>query len=147
MTNPILPSTIRDDFVTQIEAIVPAETEHASKAWRHVRSVEHVPGSEIRSFALRLIGRGDGVVIGCGNDFQFDLQIYTSYHGLQFFDVDPLIVEDNRQLLQTLALRSGPLDGLFSVLWDGPFEFESEEEGELWGFHHFVVRYLASDSP
>lgn len=147
MSNPILPSTIRDDFVTRIKAIVPAETRHANKPWRYTQSVEDVPGAEIRTFSLRLKGRGDGVTIGCGNDYQFDALLYVSYHGLQHHDADPLIVEDHRQLFQTLALRAGALDGLHAVIWDGPWEYDSEEEGSVWGHHRFIVRYIANADP
>lgn len=147
MPSPTLPSLLRDDFVATIKAIVPEETQHSSKAWRFTRSGADIPGSEVRTFTLRLKPRGDGVIVGCGNDYQFDLQVITSYAGMQTFDADPLIVEDNRQLHQTLALRAGPLAGLQAVLWDGPFEFESEDDGKIWGFHPFVVRYIASGDP
>lgn len=142
-----LPSTIRDDFITQIEAITPAETLNAAAGWVHTRSHADIPGSEIRTFALRMKVSGDGVIVGAGNDFTFTLEIHTSYAGLQLEDADPLIVEDSRQLLQTLAPRAGSLSGLQAVMWDGPFVYASEDDGGVWGYHHFEVRYKASASP
>ena len=144
MSTPTVPSTIRDDFIATIEALEPAETRHASKRWRYTRSTSDVPGAEIRTFSLRLRPVGDGTLVGCGNDFNFHLEIHTSYHGLQHHDADPLIVEDHRQLWQAIALRAGSLTGLQSVRTDGPWEYVTEDEGNVHGIHRFLVRYLAA---
>lgn len=147
MPNPILPSAIRDDFIAAIEGLVPAEVEHRTKAWRFIKSETDIPGSEVRTFTLRIKPRADGPLLGCGNDFRFDLHVITSYAGLQNLDADPLIMEDHRQLWQMLAHRAGPLDGLLDVLYDEPFEYGDESDGSIWGTHKYNVRYLANGTP
>ena len=146
--SPTVPSAILADFRTQIEAITPAETEKASKTFVFKIGKNDVESGEVRTFTLAAKLLGDGTIVSCGNDFEFRLEVWTSYRDLQPFHAYPLIIEDSRQIWQTLYLRADPtLTGLMSVMWDGPFEFENEDDGEIWGFHPFRVRYIADDDP
>src|SRR5688500_15546861 len=148
MSNPILPSAILTDFVAAIKAIVPAETGLSSARFTFVRSREQAEGAGLRTFTLEIEQTGDGPLTGCGNDFVFTLNVITSYRGLQRFDAQCMIAEDNRQLWQTLALRSGSLDGLQEVLWTAPgFEYEDQTDVAIWRSHVFSVRYISGNSP
>lgn len=145
---PTTPSVILADFVAAIKAIAPAETSQSSERFRFVRSREQAEGGGIRTFTLEIDPLGDGTVLGCGNDFNFTLRIVTSYKGLQRYDAQCLIQEDNRQLWQTLALRAGTLDGLRSVQWVEPgWQYEDSEDMKIWGAHLLRVRYLAAGDP
>lgn len=148
MSNPILPSAILTDFVAAIKAITPSETAHSGSGFTFVLSREQAEGAGLRTFTLELEPTGDGPLTGCGNDFVFLLRVVTSYRGLKRYDAQCYIAEDNRQLWQTLALRSGSLDGLQEVLWTAPgFEYEDQTDGAIWGSHVFSVRYISGNSP
>jgi len=104
MSNPILPSAILADFVAAIKAIVPAETGLSSARFTFVRSREQVEGAGLRTFTLEIEPTGDGPLTSCGNDYVFALSMVTSYRGLQRFDAQCMIAEDNRQIFQTIAV-------------------------------------------
>lgn len=145
---PTTPSVILADFVSTIKAIVPVETPQAGERFRFVRSREQVEPGAVRTFTLEIAPFGDGTIMGCGNDFNFMLRVVTSYKGMQRYDAQCLIQEDNRQLWQTLALRSGALDGLRTVFWIEPgFEYEDDTDMKIWGSHVYRVRYLAAGDP
>ena len=102
----------------------------------------------MRTFTLEIEPTGDGVIVGCGNDYTFDLRVVTSYAGLQRYKAQCFVQEDNRQIFQTLALRAGPLTGLQAVTWTPPgFEYEDQTDGKIWGSHGFQVRYIAGPGP
>lgn len=148
MSSPTTPSVILTDFVAQIKAIAPAETSQSGEGFTFVRSRELVESAGLRTFTLEIEPTGDGPLTGCGNDFTFNLRVVTSYHGLQSYDAQCLVQEDNRQIWQTLALRSGTVTGLQSVQWTAPgFEYEDRTDGKVWGSHVFLVRYVASADP
>lgn len=148
MPSSITPSEVLTDFVAAIKAITPAETSNSAEGFTFVRSREQVEGAGLRTFTLEIEPTGDGVIVGCGNDYTFNLRVVTSYRGLQRYDAQCLVQEDNRQIFQTLALRAGPLDGLQSVTWTPPgFEYEDSSDMQIWGSHVFVVRYIAGNSP
>lgn len=148
MSNPILPSAILADFITQIKAIVPAETGLSAARFTFLRSREQVEPAGLRSFTLEIEPTGDGPLTGCGNDYFFQLAVVTSYRGLQRYDAQCMILEDNRQIFQTLALRAGALDGLQQVVWVAPgFQYEDQTDGAIWGSHVYNVRYISGNSP
>lgn len=143
-----LPSTILTDFKAQIEAITPAESRQGARGFVFVKSRGDVEGAELRTFTLEIEPVGDGVIVGCGNDYHFNLAVVTSYAGLSLYDAQSLVVEDNRQIFQTLAFRSGPLSGLQAVFWQEPgFTFADKDDGKVWGSHVFLVRYIAGNTP
>lgn len=140
---------IREDFVGRILALTPSYPEYGYP-WKRVRALSDVPGSEIRNFLLYFLpGQpvSDGLY-GDGIEHVASIRVYANYQGLQEDEDGPLIDEDFRQLWLTLETRVDPIvPGLISVQPGGPFIFEDDTPGHLWGYHQIDIHYLAPDTP
>lgn len=140
------PRTILADFITQIKAIDPSHPEHQGRRFRYVRSVDDVPGPDVRTFHLAIAAPAepspDGIY-GSGVAFRFELEVWVSYGALAPTDDDSIITTDGAQIWHALQRRYDPgLAGLISVEPDGWSEGEQGDDGYRWGAFLFDVRYL-----
>jgi len=147
------PTTLRlvaADLASQVRQISPDFGIYDDHVWSQVLKVDEVAGERMRLFYGEFES-GEAVtdgIYGTAIEYESQLRVWTNYRGIHDTDsgqdvVAEMITADSRQLWLALEARQDPtLDGLISVVQDGPFSFEDSEPGNIWGSHDFTVRYL-----
>ena len=143
--NPTDQKTIRDDFITTIEAIDPSYDNYQDQPWRSVGQRTDVPGGALRNFFVRILPSDSNETgfYGAGIGRGANMQVWTCYKALPDFE-EPIIDEDYLQLFHALQARLDPtLTGLCMVeVVEGGFHYEDDTPGHVWGYHPFRVEYM-----
>ncbi len=128
---------IRSAIVTAIRETLPTYEPRSSERWRPVDQKSDVPSTGLRSFFVELINiQEEGEVYGGCALHTADLNIWTSYTGLKPAEHQVLVARDQQDLWR--ALHRAEIAGA-PKFTKSPFDFESDEDGRVWGSHSFTA--------
>lgn len=140
--------TLRRALIPVVESIVPSYAEHTGYLWTHVPSMDDAYGGEVRTFFLKFMqpeAEFEDGLFGSGVTKRSELRIYTTYGGLADDD-EEIIGDDHQDLWMTLERQRDPTqNGLVGVA-ALDFVKENEEPGAVYGYHPFIIHYLARDT-